>query len=69
MAKIDSKDLKKALALIEKEAGAVVVDMSFDTMNRLLIKYIDTMGGDAITIVIFDANTEKMAEITRTSRL
>lgn len=69
MAKIDSKELKKAITLIEKEAGLCVVDMSFDALGRLIIKYTNTMGGDSTIITIFDANNEKMAEITRTSRL
>lgn len=67
--KFDLRDLKKALAKIEKCGTIGEVELEFDPHQRLLIKYSEPSGEQRCVITIFQANTQKMAEITTTTRL
>ena len=66
--KFSVNELEKALKEIKKQ-GTVEVDVSFDSRERLVITYSDNYGGDLVSITIYDADTNKMATITRTARL
>lgn len=67
--KIDMKELKKALARIEKHGQLTEVSMNIVHDNRMVISYTEPMGGDYVTITLYDASTEKMGDITITTRL
>lgn len=67
--KFDVQDIKKALNKIEAYGKLGEVDLEFDHLGRLEIKYSEPMGGDRCVIVIFPSETEKMAEITTTTLL
>lgn len=69
MPKFNLKDLKKTLDLISKGGDSSDVELSLESRDRLLVKYTDPEGGDAVVVTIYEADTGKMAEITRTTRL
>lgn len=67
--KIDLKELKRALQFMESKGTLTEVDMQIVIENRLVMKYTDPMGGDHVTVTLYDSDTEKMADVTVTSRL
>jgi tricorn protease-like protein len=67
--KIDLQELKKAIAFIEKHGRLTEVTLEIDINNRMLITYSEPMGGDLVTIRLYDSDTEKMADVTTTTRL
>jgi hypothetical protein len=67
--KFDVADIKKAINKIEEYGKLGEVDLEFDHLGRLELKYSEPMGGDRCTIVLFPSDTEKMAEITTTTLL
>jgi hypothetical protein len=69
MSKYDIKELLKALDIAKKE-GASDIQIEISSNNeRLLLTYSEIMGANTVRITIFDSDTKKMAEITRTTRL
>lgn len=67
--KFDLREVKTAIAQIEKYGTMTEVDVEFDSMHRLIIKYSEPMGGDRCQITLYPAESEKMAEITTTTLL
>lgn len=67
--KIDMKELKKALARIEKHGQLTEVSINIVLDNKMVISYTEPMGGDYVTITLYDSATEKMGDITLTTRL
>lgn len=67
--RFDIKELQKALIGVTKNGGPTEVDIQVDPMNRLVITYVDTMGGDLCTVTLYNTDIQKMATITRTTRL
>jgi hypothetical protein len=67
--KYDIKDIQKAIDTITKNGGPTEIDMTTDHLDRLSVKYTDTMDGDSMVITIYPSETSKMATITKTTRL
>lgn len=67
--KIDVQELKRALAYAEKSGKLTEMNVEIDIHNRMVLQYTEPMGEDSVTIKIYDASTEKMADVTITSRL
>lgn len=65
----DIKELQKALTGVTKNGGPSEVDIQIDPLNRLVITYVETMGGDLCTVTLYNTDIQKMATITKTSRL
>lgn len=63
------KEVQKALEIVTKNGGPSEIDITIDPMERLVLSYVDTLGGDQITITIFRSDISKMATITKTTRL
>lgn len=57
------KDIQKAMEYFDKKAIQVNVMLSFDHLGRLIVQG----GGDTVTI--YDAETAKFPELTKTDRL
>lgn len=66
---VDLQEIKRAIAFIEKTGKIAEVEVEIDPMQRLILKYVEPMGGDSTSITFFAAETQKMAEITITTRL
>jgi hypothetical protein len=69
MAKFDGNEIKKAIEYIGQSGSIGTLDISFDAMDRLLIKYTEPMGQDIIVITIYKQEAEKFPEVTKTTRL
>lgn len=67
--KVDMKELKKAISRIEKHGQLTEVVINIVHDNKMVISYTEPMGGDYVTITLYDASTEKMGDITLTTRL
>jgi hypothetical protein len=63
------KELKKAIETIEKVGKVDNVKLMVDHRGELIISFSEHLGSDHILIKIFSADINKMAEITRTTRL
>ncbi|PWU06081.1 MAG: hypothetical protein C5B47_08100 [Verrucomicrobia bacterium] len=67
--KVDVKDLQKALDWLRKEGGnPAVVDINFDFLHRLEIHSCTDLAG-TVVIKIYEAESARMAELTKTERL
>lgn len=62
-------EVQRALDKIKEHGGPTEVDIGLDPMSRLVLSYTDTFGGDNVTITIYETAVNKMATITRTTRL
>lgn len=67
MAKIEIKELEKALTHIKNKLHSVTVTIAIDPMGRVLLKTSDD--DVTATITLYDTETHKFAEITETKRL
>ena len=67
--KIDLKELKRAVERIEKFGSLTEVTVNVDHQKRLMISYTEPMGGDNVLITLYDTESEKMGDITVTTRL
>ena len=68
MAKIELKEIEKAISYIKKLDIAGEVDITFDPFNRMLIKTSHPLTGDQITIILYP-DSNKMADVEVKSRL
>lgn len=70
--KYDMNELDKALKYIRANNGPTSIDIELDPLQRLVIKFTDSLGGDLNSITIYPeigGNTSKFAEVTKTERL
>lgn len=63
------KELEKAIELIKTIGKVDYVRLTFDHRHQLIISFTENMGSDYVVITLYPEESNKMAEITKTTRL
>lgn len=68
MHKYNIKEIEKAMDFLRKKCAAELASIEIDHQGTLVINAVE-VGGDAVTITIFNDIVNSFAKVTKTERL
>lgn len=66
--KVDIKELEKAISFFKKNGDPAEVTVDFDTLGHFRMRAYTDLSGQ-VTVTLYESDSRKMAEVTKTERL